>query len=169
MKYEVARPVGQLLVAVSAFLILVPLMNVGLQVVPWRPGDMNWRFGAWGFLLGAMTFPVVGIGLLGVAAVILESLAVARVAVLVASLFLVGAVVGLADFVIQGSSLKAAATEATMKALFEQEIRRTVLVSVLALPALAVMTIGSYRLLKGMRSAVAEGQGSSPLIRAGGK
>lgn len=169
MKYEVARPIGQLLVAVSVFLILVPLMNVGLQVVPWRPGDSNWRFGAWGFMLGAMTFPVVGIGLLGVGAVVQESLAVVRVAVVVASLFLVGAVVGLADFVIQGSALKSAATEATMKALFEQEIRRTVLVSVVALPALAMMTFGSYKLLKGMRSAVAQGQGSSPLIRAGGK
>jgi hypothetical protein len=54
-----------------------------------------------------------------------------------------------------------------MRALFDQEIRRTVLVSVVALPALALMTFGSYKLLKGMRSAVALGQGSSPLIRTG--
>jgi len=167
MKYEVARPVGQLLVAVSVFLILVPLVNVGLQVVPWRPGDQNWRFGAWGFLLGAMTFPVVGIALLGVGGSVRESRPVVRVALLLASLLLVGAVVGLVDFLIQGTALKAAATEPTMIALFKQEIRRTAFVSVVAIPALAAMTFGSYKLLKGIQHALEQNQGSSPLIHTG--
>jgi len=167
MKYEVARPLGQLLVAVAAFLILAPLVNVGLQVVPWRPGDQNWRFGAWGFLLGAMTFPVLGLGLLGVGGVVKESRALVRTTLILASGCLVGALVGLADFVVGGSSLKAAATDPTMILLFKQELRRTVLVSAVTLPALAVMALGSYKMLQGLQATPDGTHESSPLIRIG--
>lgn len=167
MKLEVARPIGQMLIAVSLFLILVPLVNVGLQVLPWRPGDQNWRFGAWGFLLGAITLPTLGVGLLGVGGLLRDSRATVRLTLILASLLFVGAVAGLVDFVIEGSSLKGAATDPKMLRLFDLEIRRTVLISVVAIPALAALVIGSHKLLSGMRLIAAENQESSPLIRTG--
>jgi hypothetical protein len=169
MKLEVARPIGQALTAVSLFLFLVPLVNVGLQVIPWRPSDQNWRFGALGFLLGAITLPTLGVGLLGVSGLLRESRGTVRLTFALASLLLVAAVAGLADFLIEGSALKAAATEPRMLRLFQVEIRRTTLVSAVAIPALAALAIGSYKLLSGMRSIEAENQGSSPLIRTGAR
>ena len=167
MKLEAARPIGQALIAVSLFLFLVPLVNVGLQVLPWRPADQNWRFGALGFLLGAITLPTLGVGLLGVGGLLRESRGTVRLTFALASLLLVAAAVGLADFLIEGRALKAVATEPRMLRLFQVELRRTTLVSAVAIPALAALTIASYKVLKEMRSIAAENQESSPLIRAG--
>jgi len=169
MRYEVARPVGQVLVAVALFLILVPLVNVGLQVLPWRPGARDWRFGTWGFLLGAITLPVLGVGILGIAGAVRESLALMRVTLVLALVFLAAALAGLGSFLIEGSSLRAAATDPTMRALFDQELRRTTLVAVVAVPALAAMVWGSFRTAKGLKLILAENQGSSALIQTGAR
>jgi len=169
MKLEVARPVGQVLVAVAVFLILVPLVNVGFQVMPFRPGNQSWGFGAWGYLLGAITLPTLGTGLLGLGGVLRDSISVVRVALVVSSLFLVVAVAGLADFLIEGSALKAMATDPKMRTIATIEIQRTAMISSVAIPALAAIAIGCYRLVKGMKAEISSREGSGPLVRAGSR
>ena len=169
MKLEVARSIGQMLIAVALFLILVPLVNVGFQVMPFRPGNQSWRFGAWGFLLGAMTLPTLGIGLMGLGGVLRDSISVVRVTLIGASLFLLVVVVGLADFLIEGSALKAMATDPKMRTLATIEIQRTAVISSVAIPALAVIAIGCYRMMRGMKSEAVSREGSGPLVRAGSR
>jgi hypothetical protein len=148
MKREVAQPVGLLLVAVAAFVIVVPFVNIGLGTLPWRPAVRDWRFGAWGFVLGALTLPVVGLGLLGVGGVLRDSRAVLWTGLIV-SLVLAGAtIVGLADFLTAGTAMKQLVTEPKALALYDQEIRRTTLISALAIPALLALVLAHYRMLK---------------------
>lgn len=169
MKLELARPLGQILIAVAVFLILVPLVNVGFQVMPFRPGSQSWRFGAWGFLLGAITLPTLGTGLLGLGGVLRDSISVVRVTLVGACLFLIVVVVGLADFLIEGSALRAAATDPKMRTLATLEIQRTAMISSVAIPALAAIVIGSYRMVRGMKAEIASREESGPLVRAGSR
>ena len=169
MKLEVARPIGQMLIAVAVFLILVPLVNIGFQVMPFRPGNQSWRFGAWGFLLGAMTLPTLGTGLLGLGGVLRDSISVVRITLVVSSLFLFVVVVGLADFLIEGSALRAMATDPKMRTIAMVEIQRTAVISSVAIPALAAIAFGCYKLVKGMKAEIASREGSGPLVRAGSR
>ena len=169
MKLEVARPIGQVLIAVALFLVLVPLANVGFQVMPFRPGSQSWRFGAWGYLLGAITLPTLGIGLLGLGGVLRDSISVVRVALVVSSLFLLFVLVGLADFLIEGSALRAAATDPKIRTIATVEIQRTVVISSVAIPALAAVAIGCYRMVRGMKAEISSREGSGPLVRAGSR
>lgn len=169
MKLEVARPIGQVLIAVAVFLILVPLVNVGFQVMPFRLGSQSWRFGAWGVLLGAITLPTLGTGLMGLGGVLRDSISVLRVTLIVATLFLMVVVVGLADFLIEGSALRAAATDPRMITIATVEIQRTAVISSVAIPALAAIVIGCYRMVKGMKAEIASNEESGPLVRAGSR
>lgn len=150
MKREVADSLGLLLLVVGVSLILVPLVNVGLTVYPWRPGVRDWRFGAWGFLLGALTLPVLGFGLVGASGVLRESSAVIRVAMAGAALFVLVVAVGIFDFVIAGTAMRRLAKSPQIAGMFSREIRKTVFISAVALPAFAAMGIAAYRLLKGI-------------------
>ena len=153
MKLEVARPLGLSLVAVAVFLILVPFLNVGLGVLPFRPQVRDWRFGTWGLLLGAMTLPTLGIGLLGLGGVLRDSRAALRATLVLSVLLGALAVVGLVDFLTAGSALRKAATDPKLLPLYDRELRRTSLIVILAVPALLAVAIASLALLKGLRPA----------------
>jgi hypothetical protein len=153
MKLEVARPLGLSVVAVALFLILVPFLNVGLGVLPIRPGVRDWRFGTWGLLLGALTLPTLGMALLGLGGVLRDSRVTLRVvAVLSAALGLM-AVIGLVDFWTIGSSLRKAATDPKLLALYSRELRRTAMIAMLAIPALLGVAVASLALVKGLKPA----------------
>lgn len=169
MKLEVARPLGQVVLVVALFLIAAPVVNVGLQVFPFRPGSQNWRFGALGFFLGAITLPTFGLALIVVGGILRDSVAVVRVGLILTSLFALVTVLGLADFLLESRALRRAATDPKMAALVDFETQRTVIVSIVAIPALAAICVWSYKLVRELKSAVAVAEGSSPLIRAGGR
>lgn len=151
MKLEVARPLGLTVVAVAVFLILVPFLNVGLGVLPIRPGMRDWRFGTWGLLLGALTLPVLGVGLLGLGGVLRGSQGTLRVAAVVSAALALMAAIGLVDFWAIGSSLRKAATDPKLVALYSRELRRTALIALLAIPALVGVAIASLGLVKRLR------------------
>jgi hypothetical protein len=153
MKLEVARPLGLSVVAVSVFLILVPFLNVGLGVLPIRPAVREWRFGTWGLLLGALTLPVLGAGLLALGGVLRDSRATLRVAAAVSAALGLMAAIGLVDFWVIGSSLRKAATDPKLLLLYSRELRRTAMISLLAIPALLGVAIASLALVKGLKPA----------------
>ena len=58
------------LYAVCLLLVLVPLVDLTLRVLPAQFGSLQWRFGAVGLLLGNIGTILLGIGLLGLVAAI---------------------------------------------------------------------------------------------------
>jgi hypothetical protein len=164
MKLEVARPLGLSLLAVGVFLILVPFMNVGLGAWPFRPAVTDWRFGSWGLLLGALTLPTLGLGLLGLGGVLRDSRGTLRIALVLSLALCVLALVGLVDFLTAGSAIKKAATDPKLLPLYDRELRRTTLVALLAIPALAAVAVANLALVKGLRPAKVEAQDT--LLRA---
>src|SRR3954467_63008 len=57
---------------VAFALIVIPPFDTIMQLMPLRPGDPRWRFGAFGLLSNAMMIPLVGLLLAFVAATIFE-------------------------------------------------------------------------------------------------
>lgn len=169
MKPEVARQVGQLVLVVSLFLLVAPVVNVGIQVYPLNPGNQSWRFGSLGFFLGALTLPTLGLGLLALSGVIQGSLNVVRLAMLLSFLFLLVTVFGLVDFLIEARALRAVATDPRIQQLVDLEVGRTRILAGVAIPALAGLGIWSYKVSKALRAEVAAGVDPNPLIRAGGR
>ncbi len=45
---------------VAAGLILIPFFDASMSVWPWRPGIVQWRFGALGLMSNALMIPAVG-------------------------------------------------------------------------------------------------------------
>lgn len=150
MKREVADSLGLLIVAIGVSIILVPIVNVGLTVFPFRPAGRDWRFGMWGFLLGAMTLPVLGVGLVGAGAVLRASRPVAVAGFVTAAVLTVLVAIGLVDFVTSGSALRAVAQNPQVGDMFGVELKKTSVISALTLPALIVMTLALSRLTKAL-------------------
>ena len=165
MKPEVARRVGQLTLIVSLFFIVAPVINVSLQAWPMNPGNQSWRFGALGFFLGALTLPTLGFGLMALGGALTDSKATVRAALVLTSLFLLITIAGLADFLIEARSLRAQATQDTMRQLVDLEVGRTRILSLTAIPALAAIAIWSYKLGNAVQSA--EQVAVDPLVRVG--
>jgi hypothetical protein len=164
MKREVADSLGLLLYVVGVSLIIVPFANVALTVYPWRPADPGWRFGTWGFLLGAMTLPMLGFGMIGAGGVLKESRAVLRFGAVVATVLAVVVSGALIDFLLSGTSLKAAATVPDMVTMYRLEMRKTAVISALTIPAFAAMAIAQYRILKGV---IAGTEGPQSILHVG--
>jgi hypothetical protein len=59
---------------VAFALIVIPPFDTIMQLMPLRPGDPRWRFGAFGLLSNAMMIPLVGLLLAFIAATIYEHL-----------------------------------------------------------------------------------------------
>jgi hypothetical protein len=57
---------------VAFALIVIPPFDTIMQLMPLRPGDPRWRFGAFGLLSNAMMIPLVGLLLAFIAATIYE-------------------------------------------------------------------------------------------------
>jgi hypothetical protein len=59
---------------VAFALIVIPPFDTVMQLMPLRPGDPRWRFGAFGLLSNAMMIPLVGLLLAFIAATVYEHL-----------------------------------------------------------------------------------------------
>jgi hypothetical protein len=57
---------------VAFALIVIPPFDTVMQLMPLRPGDPRWRFGAFGLLSNAMMIPLVGFLLAFIAATVYE-------------------------------------------------------------------------------------------------
>ncbi len=149
MKLEVARALGLATIFVAAFLIIVPFVNVAPNVFPLNPGLRDWRFGALGFILTALTMPTLGLGLLALGGALRGSRRAALVTLVIALLLSVVAVPGLTVFLLDGMALRNAASDPRVHPMYNQGMARTVVLSVLAIPALLAVAAASF---KGMKS-----------------
>ena len=104
-------------------------------------------------MLGAITLPTLGISLLGLGGVLRDSISVVRVALVVSSLFLLFVLVGLADFLIEAAP-SSGGDRPKIPIAATVEIQRTVVISLVAIPALAAVAIGCYRMVRGMKAEI---------------
>lgn len=164
MKREVADSLGLLLVVVGVSLVVVPIVNVGLTVYPFKPAQSSWRFGMWGFLLGAMTLPMLGIGMIGAGGGLKQSRAVVRFGMLAATILLVIVVGGLIDFRLGGATLRAVQKAPDAALLYTLELRKTTIISALTIPAFAALAFAQYRLLSDLTVAT---EGPQSILHVG--
>ena len=58
------RSVDGGLVPVAVLLIASPLADLAAALLPVRPGEVSWRFGAYGLMVTALVTPILGLGIL---------------------------------------------------------------------------------------------------------
>ncbi len=83
--------------AVGIVLIVAPLLDVLLRILPPNPGAVSWRFGALGLLYNFLLLPLVGAAILLGSAVVLRRRGAARG--LGAALVVIGALLGVSVLV----------------------------------------------------------------------
>jgi hypothetical protein len=76
---SVARRLAPCLYLVAFILIVVPLFDAAISTLPFRPGNVQWRFGAIGLLSSTLLTPGLGFLLAVVTAVTLQHVLVQRV------------------------------------------------------------------------------------------
>lgn len=72
--------------AVAALLVLFPLLDTALSVLPPRPGEVAWRFGAAGLFSRAVMTPLLGLLLAFAVALLLEQRRALRLIAVVSGL-----------------------------------------------------------------------------------
>lgn len=149
MKLEVARPLGLSAMLVAAILIIVPFVNVAPSVLPMRLQVRDWRFGALGFFLSALTMPTLGLGLVMFGGLLRESRSALRTCFIGAAVLAISSVLGLAIFLMDGMTLRDSATDPGVHRMFNQGFLRTFVIALIALPALVALAVGSRRIVKG--------------------
>jgi hypothetical protein len=76
---SVARRLAPCLYLVAFILIVLPLFDAAMSTVPFRPGNVQWRFGAIGLLSSTLLTPGLGSLLAVVTAVTLQHVLVQRI------------------------------------------------------------------------------------------
>lgn len=81
----------------GAILVVLPLVDLAANALPWTPLEVNWRYGSYTLMSGFLMTPVLGITIVAGAALLVGHRIPARVAAVVAVLL---AVIVLADSVV---------------------------------------------------------------------
>lgn len=145
---KVNRPLVAAVYLVLAMLILTPLVETTLAVLPLRPSALNWRFGAAGLYSRAVIVPLFGLLLVtGVAAWLGQRLVV-RV---------VGVMVGLGALIAVVASVLFVLDALQMRAQVPAEARggfdRSTAIALLTMWVVAVtgvlLSIGSWKMSRG--------------------
>lgn len=163
-----ARPLAWCLHALGLLLCLAPMLDLAAGVGSINPNEVPWRFGALGLLSGALVLPMVGLGLLLVASVLLEQAWLTRT-IGIAALLLT--VVALALLVVFGLDAL------QMRAQIRQEAKRPFdLASIKAMASYAMESVVALTLgiqaLKLARTAAAGKRGrkaAAPLVVSKGE
>jgi hypothetical protein len=128
----------------AALLLVVPAVQVGIQVLPLQLGNIQWRFAAANALSGGMLLPsFLGLTLLLTVGRRLEHQGVQRTAGVIAGIFVLGLAASLALFVLDAAQLKAIVSS-QMATAFRNTTLRVSVVSGLFLIAYAMLTAAAF-------------------------
>lgn len=94
---------------IAGLLVVLPMLDLVVNVWPIRPGDVQWRYGTLGLLSGFLLTPLLGIVLAYAAAVVLEHRAVIRALAVLSLAVAVGLVVGALLFVLDALQFRSQA------------------------------------------------------------
>jgi hypothetical protein len=131
--------------ALGVFLVVVPFGGIIPEILPVRLGEQDWRFGALGYFLDALTLPSVGLVVCLVAAALRQSVRGSRLTAGVALVIAVGAAIALPVFLREGMMLAGSAPDQRVAPVFERAMQKTGLVALFALPCLALTGIAGLR------------------------
>lgn len=129
---------------VGAFLILGPLVTVAPNLWPMDLGTSQWRFGGFGFVLGAALLPTLGVALVLWAGVLKESPGMVRRMALMAGVAAGVLALLLIVFILDGLGMVRASSEAA-PAVFWAALVRAALVGGLSIPVLVVLAVAGWR------------------------
>lgn len=148
---------------IAAILIVIPLVDTALALLPLRPGELAWRFGALGLGSQALMTPLLG-GLLAlVTATVFGHRRGLRVVQIVAWLAAVLLVVAIALFLLDAIQMRAS-VRPEVKGAFDKA-SAVALVKYFVGAAIAVIfAMASQRAIKRTRTATASGADQPPLV-----
>jgi hypothetical protein len=153
------RPVLKAFYLVGILALYGALSDPFIQVWPFRPGDVNWRFGAVGLFSGAMTGVVFALAWLLVVALLLSNRVVARgLAVLSLVLSPVLVLVAVA-FVLDYLQVRAG-VQPQLRGGLDATVARALLFIVLSTPATLMLGLAGWRMTRVSSRARAEAQGA---------
>lgn len=138
------RSIAAPLYFIGALLIVLPTVDLLLNVWPLQPGDFRWRFGVVGLLASYLLTPILGVAVLGATSVLLPSTLARRT---VATIHLVGAALLVAATALFGLDLLQLRPALSPEAVTSFDVAnvRAILKLLLGAVALAWMGIAGLR------------------------
>lgn len=131
--------------ALGVFLVVVPLGGIIPEILPVRLAENDWRFGAFGYFLSALTLPAIGLVACLIAALLRRSSRASTATALVALVLAVVTLVVLPLFLRDGMALAGAMTDERISPVFNQAMKKTGIIAVFALPCLIITGIVGLR------------------------
>lgn len=135
--------------AVGILLGLAPLTDLAAGLGSLNPGAVPWRFGALGLLSGALVLPVAGLGLVFLAAVLLEQRALIRLLTAVAGLGLVVVLAGVVLFLLDALQVRAQVRQDAKRAFDLATIKALLTFGIEAI-VLLTLALTTWRAARGM-------------------
>lgn len=154
------RPLLLPCMMIGAFTVLVTFVDDAQSIWPISLGSANWRFGTLGFMIGTGALPVLGIGLVVLAAALGEYRKMTWVAAGAALVIGVVVLAGMAVFFADARTVMASAGGGDAGAILAGAMRRTLAIGALTGPAYVAIGLAGVRIARSLPAAGAR----SPLV-----
>jgi hypothetical protein len=141
--FEDDAPARRLTYLCGLLLVVVPFVQVGVQLWPLRLDNIQWRFGAANALSSVLLLPYLGLSLAALLARMTGSRGVGIAVGAVASVFTLGLVASLGLFVLDAQELKAIVQDQAMQS-FEGTTLRVMTVTALFVVAFAMLAVVAF-------------------------
>lgn len=138
------RPVAWACYALALLLCLAPLGDLAAGLGSLNPGQVPWRFGAAGLLSGALVLPMLGLGLVLAAALLLEHRGVLRVFMGVSTLLLAVVLLMLVVFALDSLQVRVQVRQDAKRA-FDLAAAKAAVTFVLEAIVLGVLAVQFHR------------------------
>jgi len=163
-----ARPLAWCLHALGLLLCIAPLLDLAAGVGSINPEQVPWRFGAFGLLSGALVLPMVGLGLILVASVLLEQVGLTRAVGVLAALGLVAILAVLVVFALDALQVRAQIRQEAKRPFDLATVKALATYGMESLVALTV-AIQSFKLARTATAGRRTRKSASPLVVSQGE
>lgn len=136
-------------------LAVSPVLEVAVAAWPVQPGNLGWRFGTAGLLVGATNLPILGVLIAGSVALHLGRRRVLRALAVLISVAAVSFVVVLAAFLLDGTQLRASVL-AEARPAFDRAMGKAIVHQLLVIAVLGSLGVRGLRISKRKESSGAK-------------
>jgi hypothetical protein len=130
--------------AVAFLLVASPAVDLIGAILPPRPAEVSWRFGAFGLLTNALVTPILGLAIMQIVAILLEQWKTARRLTYLNLILAVALLLGLGLFVLDYIQLRHAVTGSS-RAAYDAAAIKAFLVAVLELGVLVWLVVSGFQ------------------------
>jgi hypothetical protein len=138
------RTVVGVLVPVALLLIVSPAADLVAALIPIRPGEVSWRFGAYGLITNSLITPILGLAIILVVSEHQEWTRSMTVTAAVCALLALMLVAGFALFVLDYIQLRQAVGRAA-RGPYDAAAFKAMLVAALEAGVLLAMSLAAFR------------------------